>query len=379
MDKIMKLSRLGLLACSLIALTGFASPERTGPAQEGPRVHITQVDTSQFPQVTVYVSVTDAAGKPVGVDPNRILLYEGGAPIKPNQVRGIGKSETLTTLLVMDISGSMDKVGKLDAAKAAARAYVAQMRTGDQGGLLAFNTKINYVQSLTQDPNALVAAINSLQAGDDTAMYDALVKAVETLQAVSGRKAIIVLTDGMDNRSTRSADDVIRQIGPTGLSISTIGLGEPSQGRASQAGLDEPALRSLAERAGGAYGYVSDAAALRDLYERYGRALQSEYVITYMSPSSLRDGVNRTLTVSLADAAGPVAGQAGYNPGGLVPEVAERASWPLFGAVFAGLLVLLFAPTGVARAAQIASGLKRGGGKPVESPQKKPRPRIRLR
>jgi len=124
-------------------------------------------------------------------------------------------------------------------------------------GLLVFNTKISYVQALTQDKDAIVATISSLKAGGDTAMYDALMQAVETLESVPGRKAIIVLTDGMDNRSTHKVDEVIQQIGPSGLSISTIGLGEPSQGKASLAGLDEPALKSLAERAGGAFGTLT--------------------------------------------------------------------------------------------------------------------------
>ncbi len=380
MTKYMKLFQLVLLACSLVILTGFAPFPQAGSQPGKLQVHITQVDTSRFPQVTVYASVTDETGKPVGVDPGRIMLYESGTAAKLDEVRGIGKTEPLTTLLVVDVSGSMDQAGKLDAAKAAARAYVAQMRPDDQAGLLMFNTKISYVQPLTQDKDAVVAAINNLKAGGDTAMYDALTQAVETLSDVSGRKAIIVLTDGMDNRSTHKADQVIQQIGPSGLSISTIGLGEPSQGKASLAGLDEAALKSLAERAGGAYEYANDPAALRALYERYGRALQSEYVITYQSPSSLRDGVNRTLTVSLAEAAGLVAVQVGYNPGGLVPEVAQRSSWPLFGAVFAALLVLLFAPTLVARGVGVVAGLR--SGKDKTSPQakspKQPQQRIRL-
>jgi VWFA-related protein len=379
MSKIVKLFRLCLLACSLVTLTGFAPFPQTGSQQGELQVHITQVDTSRFPQVTVYVSVTDEAGKPVGIDPKRIMLYEGDQPIEPSEVRGIGKAEPLTTLFVMDVSGSMNEAGKLDAAKVAARAYVAQMRPGDQAGLLIFNTKISYVQPLTQSNDSMVAAINNLKAGDDTAMYDALTQAVEVLQNVPGRKAIIALTDGMDNRSTHKADDVIQQIGPSGLSISTIGLGEPAQGKASLAGLDEAALKSLAERAGGIYGYANDSKALRELYERYGQVLQSEYVITYLSPSSLRDGVNRTLKVSLAEATGPVA-QTGYNPGGLVPEVAERSSWPLFGAAFAGLLVLLFAPALIARGIQVAAGLRSGADKPSSQakPQKQPKSRIRL-
>jgi Mg-chelatase subunit ChlD len=56
-------------------------------------------------------------------------------------VRGLGTSDPLTTLLVIDVSGSMARAGKLEAAKAAASAYVNQMRPGDRAGLLAFATQ----------------------------------------------------------------------------------------------------------------------------------------------------------------------------------------------------------------------------------------------
>jgi Ca-activated chloride channel family protein len=244
-------------------------------------------------------------------------------------------------MLVMDVSGSMYNGGKLEAAKAAAKAYVAQMRPGDRAGLITFNTQVTYVQPITSDPAALDSAIGSLRARDDTAMYDALLKAVEVLQVEGGRKAIIVLTDGLDNRSKVTTGDVISAVGPGGLSISTIGLGDPASLR-TNFGLDEEGLKSLAEQAGGVYGYAQDAESLQALYETYGRALQSEYTIIYTSPSMLRDGINRALTVSLGEGSGISAG-AQYNPGGVLPEVAEK-SWVLFLGVLAGLVVLAFLP-----------------------------------
>jgi hypothetical protein len=76
-------------------------------------------------------------------------------------------------------------------------------------------------------------------------------------------------------------------------------------------------------------------------FQQYGEAFQSEYAITYVSPSTLRDGINRNLTVSLTSAAVSTEGQ--YNPGGVLPEVSTR-SWSLFAIILAGLLVLLFVP-----------------------------------
>ena len=319
----------------LLSLTLF--PALTVSAQSEPTITITQVDNSKFPQVTVYISVTDASGEPVGVDPAALQVYENGQLITPTSTSGQGDIGPLTTLLVIDISGSMFNSNKMAGARDAAKAYVDQMRPQDQAGLISFNTEVKLVQPVTTDKAALIQAIDSLKPDGDTAMLDALAQGVETLTSITGRKTIVLLSDGLDNRSQNAVDDVIEAIGPAGLSISTIGLGDPAG--PGNNGLDESALQKLAERAGGVYRYASGPEALQALYEQSGRALQSEFSFTYISPSSLRDGVNRKLTVSISNAS--VDSQ--YNPGGVLPEVSS-SSLPLFGGILGGLLVLLGIP-----------------------------------
>src|SRR6202142_4332049 len=297
-----KMTRTLLTISLLFILTLWSVPKTYAQDANGIQIKITQVDNSKFPQVTVYVSVTNAAGEPVGVDPSTIQLSENGQVMQPTDMSGgkQGGVGPLTTMLIIDISGSMNVGGKIDSAKAAAKAYVDQMRAGDQAGLIAFDTHVNYVQKLTQDHTALTSAIDNLKTGSDTAMYDALLSGEDALNDVSGRKAIIVLTDGLDNRSTHKANDVITGIGQSGLSISTIGLGDPST--KSLQGLDQANLTSLAQQAGGSYSPASDPSTLTALFQQYGRTLQSEYALTYTSPSTLRDGENRNLTVSLTGA-----------------------------------------------------------------------------
>lgn len=361
----------------------------TPPAQEEANIQITQIDTTQFPRVTFFVSVTDANGQPFAVDANRLVIMENGQPIPLDQIEGIGDVGPITTLLVMDVSDSMNSADKLDSAKAAAHEFIGRMRPEDQAGIVAFNTQVQTVQDITSDRDALNSAIDSLSAGSNTAMYDALMVAIDHLQDVEDRKAIIVLTDGLDNSSSAGADDVVNRIGAAGFSISTVGLGEPGV-TTNDSGIDEPALQDLASRAGGVYGYAEDADALARLYETYAVSLQSEYQITYTSPAALRDGVNRSLSVSLA----PVGGGASvvnedsrYNPGGLVPEVAQPASWPFFAAVVVGLAALVLVPMFLTSwrsgtgATQIAGSngraIRVGAGRPVI--KTKPRPRIKLK
>jgi len=381
-----------LLNLSLLLLL-VVSPASTVFAQGDTQVRITQVDNSKFPTVTVYVSVTNAAGEPVGVDPSTIQIFENGQVMEITDAKGggqgdQGEAEPLTTMLVIDISGSMDKNNKLTSAKDAAKAYVNQMRPGDQAGLITFDTQTYYVQQITTDTAALTSAIDGLKTGGDTAMFDALVEAEKNLNGVPGRKAIILLADGLDNQSQNTVDSVIEQIGPSGLTISAIGFGDAST--AAQSGLDEAALKSLAERSGGLYSFASDPQALSALYQQFGRALQSEYALSYVSPSTLRDGINRNITVSVSSAG--VSSETNYNPGGVLPEV-TGVSWRLFGWILAGLLLLLFVPFLIVRGASMFSGAKpakgraklsdtasatTGGRSPSESSSGK-KPRIKIK
>lgn len=332
-----------LLRLSLLPVLMLSSAPTAFAQSSGPQIRITQVDKSHFPQVTVYVSVVDENGKPVGIDPKTIQILENNQAMQPSEIRGGGDNATqtvpITTMLVIDISGSMDKNGKLAAAKEAAKKYVSQMRPGDQAGLMTYDTKTYYVQPITTDTAALTAAIDGLKSGSDTAMYNALVEAEKNLEPVSGRKSIIVMTDGMDNKSQATSDDVIKDIGQSGLSISTIGFGDATA--KGQVGLDEAGLKSLAEKAGGLYAFANDADTLSKVYQQYGEVLQSEYALTYISPTSLRDGVNRGLSVSINGATATTTTR--YNPGGLLPEVTAQ-SWSMFGAILLVLLFLLALP-----------------------------------
>ena len=362
-----------ILTLSLLSFIGLQPLSQVAAqSDDTPQVRITQVDNSHFPNVTVYVSATDANGNPVGLNPETIQIQENGELMEPVNIQGGGavvggEAIPVTTMLVIDISGSMDKNDKIGAAKEAAKAYVNGMRAGDQAGLITYDTQVYTVQPVTSDIPTLIAAIDGLQTGSDTAMYNALIEAEKTLESVSGRKAIIVLTDGMDNQSVSTAENVISNIGESGLSISAIGFGDTTA--SGQEGLDETGLMALAEGAGGQYAFAADAQTLSALYQQYGQSLQSEYAITYASPSTLRNGINRNLTVSLSEIGVSAAGE--YNPGGVLPEVSNQ-SWFLFGGILAALLVLLVLPSLFTRGVQAFASMR-------SNSNRKPKPSGRIK
>ena len=113
------------LSLTLIPLLGLASTSNALAQTTGGQVRITQVDKSRFPQVTVYVSVVNENGEPVGIDPATIQILENEQAMQPTEIRGGGTTQTipLTTMLLIDISGSMDtRVPGLKSNRASSRA-----------------------------------------------------------------------------------------------------------------------------------------------------------------------------------------------------------------------------------------------------------------
>jgi VWFA-related protein len=346
----MKKKNSFLLAILLFSTTLTTSAFQSA-TQETPTINITQIDISEFPKITLYISAVDFQGNPVLIDASMLAITENGNPIETGNIEGFGEVGSLTTLLITDASGSMNNAGKLDDAKAAANLYIDQMRVNDQAGVMVFNTEFSVIQPLTQDKDQLKTAVSSIVADNNTAMYDALLPSIDILNDISGRTAIIVLTDGLDNVSTATLSNVLSQIGPAGITISTIGLGESSHGSGAVTALDEDALKQLASQTGGIYSYSEDSENLKNLYQQYATSMQSEYVVTYISPAAFFDGNNRSVTVTFQDGmlneAGELIsqGETIYNPGGLVPEVEQIDSWNLFTQIFIVLCTLLILPS----------------------------------
>jgi Ca-activated chloride channel family protein len=370
-DAMKKRSIVYFILLALLAITWMAFPavSQVDAQASSAKARITQVDVSDFPRVTVYVSVTDDGGFPRPVDPKTIRIFENGVLMEPVEISGEGDIGPLTSMLVMDVSGSMNEAGKLAAAKEAALAYIDLLQPGDQAGVMIFNTKVQYPQPVTEDLDLVRNAIKSLTADKDTAFYDALIKAEEALVNVSGRKAIVVLTDGLDNVSQAKNEDVLAGISEGGFSISTIGLGDPEK-KGVNAGLDEGGLISLADQAGGVYAYAEDAATLKSIYENYGMLLKSEYRITYITPSELRDGIRRSLRVEIGEAGAGDAASSEYNPGGVLPEVDTADAWSLFGLLMAALGLLLLVPV-LIRILARKSGEKQGKSSKPSKPSDK--------
>lgn len=179
-------------------------------------------------------------------------------------------SQGISSAIVIDRSGSMDyEVGKMENAKAAAKTYVNYMGTADRGMVIDFDDVVTPTQAYTGDKSLLITAIDSLYARNATAFFDAVYMAIaETAKEdASRRRAVVALTDGLDNSSVYKKDidvslkklqDIVDYAQQQGISVYTIGLGSDA---------DSVTLNDLASQTNGLYFYAPDSSQLQNIYD----------------------------------------------------------------------------------------------------------------
>ena len=172
--------------------------------------------------------------------------------------------------LCIDTSGSMSATDvqptRADAALRAVRAFIDSVPDGTRISIVAFSSSAAVIMPASDDKDAVRDALARIPAPNGgTAIGDALDVAARSLPPVRHR-AIVLVTDGVNNAGSDPLE-VAPQIGATGTTIDTVGIGTSGSGllipgTSEEADLDESALRAVAEAGHGAYARVGDADAL---------------------------------------------------------------------------------------------------------------------
>lgn len=291
----MKRRLLIAVTLTLLMLLGALRGQAQTPVPENITVEIAQVDNSAYPNVTLYIRVFDVDNQLVqNLTQDQFEVTEDGKKIDIIGFSSVNLS-TITTLLLIDISSSMDEDGKIGGAKEAALTLVNMMRPQDQVGLVVFNTSVTILQDFTSDKEALEGAIRQISAEGSTAWYDAVITAASQIRTLSGRKSVILLSDGLDNSSLSSFNDAVYEAQASGAPVYSIGLG-------SSGNFDRTRLESIAEATGGEFYHAPSAGELEELYRKIAETTQAEYVITYRSPRPVYDGTRRNIIVTVGGA-----------------------------------------------------------------------------
>jgi VWFA-related protein len=181
---------------------------------------------------TLYVSIefkiTRADGEAATeVLPGEIRVKEDGRPVQELEIQSPRSAEPLTTVLAIDKSGSMTEHGKIAEAKRAATQFLERLHGQARCGLVLFDHDVRRQLMPSRDRSSLVRQVQSVSPGGGTAYLDATSSALAMLRGVRGRRAVVLLTDGVDLNSRHTLQDVIDQARQAETPIYTIGVGEP--------------------------------------------------------------------------------------------------------------------------------------------------------
>jgi len=241
--------------------------------------------------VQVTVTVSDGRGKFVRSIPQAAFhVFEDGRP--QTVTHFTSEDVPLELVAAIDISGSMAPA--MPKLKTAVKEFLGDVPPQDQVTLLGFNDNIFTLTRKATDPAERVKAVDRLAPWGSTALYDVLLRGVEMLGRQTGRKALVVFTDGEDQGSHATINDVERRLQSSDVTLYMIG-----QGR----GVTMEPLKKIMERLSvptGGRALFTDSidelhAAFADLLDE----LSNQYLLGYQSSNSRRDDAWRKIKVDV--------------------------------------------------------------------------------
>ncbi len=254
--------------------------------------------------VEVYARVTSKNGAAVeGLTCADFALREDGVAQTLARCEP-ADDQTLHLGVLLDTSASM-AANLAEAERAADGFLTALVRPRDRATIVAFNDFPNRLAPFTNDLAALRSGLHGLKAERGTALWDALVGALQDFGGVAGRRALLLLSDGEDRSSSATFDEARALARQSGVVVYAVGIDLPLGG---PRGL----LRRLSEETGGRAFFVHGARELAAIYARIAGELRSQYLLAYQSTGT-GEGF-RTLTVTARRSGVEIEAPAGYQP-----------------------------------------------------------------
>ena len=245
--------------------------------------------------VPVVTTVTETGGRLVpNLEQDEFTILDNGKP--QDIVFFQNDVQPFTVVVMMDKSGSM--TANLDILDRAAEQFILRMLPADKGQVGAFSDKIQLSGTFTNDRDDLIGALNDLQFGNPTRLYDAIDASMAALKGVEGRKVVLAFTDGDDTASRLGMGDVLERARDEEVMIYAIGLeSEFFNGQSRVRTRPDRGLRRLVEETGGGYFELKKTTELAPTFTRVAQELHSQYTLGF-TPAVL-DGKEHKLLVRM--------------------------------------------------------------------------------
>lgn len=286
---------------------------------------VIQVFPDLFPEVEVIFQARNQTGQPLwGISEDDLVVFENEKLCEVLELTNLGEEDIIDIALVFDHSGSMGLPAipnstyytlsnqeydslmllpkPIDFAKEGVLSFIKSSElASDSILIIGFSSEVDEILGPTQDTDLLESKVSDMQADFGTAFYDALIETIERLSLKEDQKmAMVALTDGQDNESRNSINDVVEKANDAEVPIYVIGLGN----------VQDSILQLIADETGGLYYKTDDPNRLEEIYLSISRQIKSIYKLKYKSEiegfaqgdQSLRfDFLNDTLSFSNPD------------------------------------------------------------------------------
>jgi Ca-activated chloride channel family protein len=249
------------------------------------------VDSVDVDVVQVTATVSDGRGRFVkGLPQSAFHVFEEGQSQRITHF--VSEDVPLELVVAVDISGSMEP--SMAKVKAAATQFLNAIPPQNPVTLLAFNDNVFELVRASTDLNRRTEALSDLQPWGATALYDSIIRGVELLGRKSGRKALIVFTDGEDQGSHATLEEAERRLAPNDVTLYMIGLGRGT----SFEPLKKVMLR-LVEPTGGRALFTEKADELQKAFAELVSELSNQYLLGYVPEAVRRPGQVRHIKVEV--------------------------------------------------------------------------------
>ena len=270
---------------------------------------IPSIFAQQFPSqyrtetrlILVPVTVTDRRGALVtGLKPDAFVLTEEKSP---QVIRSFSEQDVPCSVgIVFDLSGSMSN--QLTSAKAALKTFFTYAEPGDEASLTGFADTPLVRTGFTSDFTSLITRIQFSPAGGNTALIDAVHLAIGQMNhGANPRKALLVISDGMDNHSRYSARELMMLAAESDVQIHTLSI---LPAPANKKGLQlmesmrgAALLEDVSDRTGGLHFTLRNPADMEEASRRIGRAMRSQYVLGFAPANTDQSGKWHRVQVKL--------------------------------------------------------------------------------
>ena len=263
--------------------------------------------------ITVPAIVMDRDGRYIAnLRKEDFAIYENGVEQDLSSFMSVEKP--FTVALMLDVSGSTKY--QLDEIKEAANTFVSRLRLSDRMMVVTFDGKINLLADVADVRAIRQSKLHIPAVTDGTALYDAVAFTLKRMAQVPGRKAIVLMTDGVDQNSVATLQGTIAGIAEQDVLIYTVRYNTQPQTSArlsfiknekarrkveqrlvKQYAISEPYLRTLAEKTGGRFYKADDLKEIGPAFEAITSELGVQYSLGYYPTKNSTAGAERLIKV----------------------------------------------------------------------------------